>query len=45
MVSPAPLLRDCATKPEMAFTPENGRDLIATFNQIGVELSSLRIAE
>ncbi|HSM19661.1 MAG TPA: hypothetical protein VK844_04770 [Hyphomicrobiales bacterium] len=39
------LLRDCATKPEMAFTPENGRDLIATFNQIGVELSSLRIAE
>jgi uncharacterized protein YegL len=39
------LLRNCATKPEMAFTPENGSDLIATFNRIGVDLSSLRIAE
>jgi hypothetical protein len=39
------LLRNCATNPEMAFTPDNGSDLIATFNQIGVDLSSLRIAE
>jgi len=39
------LLRDCATKPEMAFTPDNGSDLIAAFNAIGTDLSSLRIAE
>lgn len=39
------LLRNCASKSEMAYTPSNGGDLIAAFKQIGDELSSLRIAK
>lgn len=39
------LLRNCATEPDMAFTPENGSELVAVFNQIGVDLSTLRIAQ
>jgi len=39
------LLRDCASTAEMAFTPESGSDLIAAFETIGKELSTLRIAK
>ncbi|MDP2618576.1 MAG: pilus assembly protein [Hyphomicrobiales bacterium] len=39
------LLRNCATNPEMAYTPSNGSELVAVFNQIGVDLSTLRIAQ
>jgi hypothetical protein len=39
------LLRDCASAPEMAFTPNDGSELIAAFQGIAEELSNLRIAK
>jgi hypothetical protein len=39
------MLRECASNPEMAFTPESGSDLVSTFQAIAAELSALRVAE
>jgi hypothetical protein len=38
------LLRDCASSSAMAFTPDDGEELIAAFETIAAELSNLRIA-
>jgi len=39
------LLRDCASSSAMAFTADNGEELIAAFDTIAGELSNLRIAK
>lgn len=41
----ASLLKNCASKPEMYFGLTSANQLVSTFNQIGTEISKLRIAQ
>ena len=39
------MLRDCATEPSMAYQSSSNADLIAVFQQIAANISTLRVAE